>query len=70
MFKTGPAEYFDPHESNSHRWQCLARYVLDLPNLIERRDFLRRFERNNGTRSTEKLKLYIQVEHEERRRGR
>jgi hypothetical protein len=44
--------------------QCLARHVLRLPSLHERRAFLRRFEIKNGKSITQKLKDFITQEHE------
>ena len=57
-------------QSDAEAWraECLARFVLDLPTLGERRAFLADFEKRHGAEDTERLK-YQMLQQKESARG-
>jgi hypothetical protein len=54
--------------SDAEEWraECLARYILDLPTLPERRAFLAKWEERHGRSETQALKDRMQAIHEAR----
>lgn len=48
-------------QSDAKEWaaECLARHVLALPTLAERREWLADFEKRHGAGDTEKLKYQM-----------
>ena len=48
-------------QSDAKEWaaECLARFVLDLPSLAERRAWLADFEKRHGAEETERLKYQM-----------
>ena len=55
-------------DSAHFKHECLARFVLDLPTLAERRAFLADFEKRHGAEETERLK-YQMLQQKESARG-
>ena len=50
---------FVQSDAESWRDECLARFVLALPILAERRAFLADFEKRHGAEDTERLKYQM-----------
>ena len=48
-------------QSDAKEWaaECLARFVLNLPTLAERRAWLADFEKRHGAEDTERLKYQM-----------
>ena len=50
---------FVQSDAKAWRHECLARFVLGLPILAERRAFLADFEKRHGAEETERLKCQM-----------
>jgi hypothetical protein len=54
-------------DADEWRHECLARFVLELPSLAARREWLADFERKHGVDDTNALRDTMQALHEKAR---